>query len=205
MLVLAGPGSGKTLVITQRTKYLIEEYGVDPSGILVITFTRAAAREMQERFQKLMAGTARVTFGTFHAVFFSILKHAYGYTAADILREEQKYTYLRAVSYTHLDVYKRQHEHCVGLCDYLYGGYPIADEEAAEDVLQPAVGDRADPPGLPGGIRKSVQSGSRRQVGSGAAPGRGGSASAGKLGRESEPGGKRGRGNSCLLYTSSCV
>lgn len=97
MLVLAGPGSGKTLVITQRTKYLIEEYGVDPSGILVITFTRAAAREMQERFQKLMAGTARVTFGTFHAVFFSILKHAYGYTAADILREEQKYAYLREI------------------------------------------------------------------------------------------------------------
>ncbi len=97
MLVLAGPGSGKTLVITQRTKYLIDEYGADPSGILVITFTRAAAREMQERFQKLMEGTASVSFGTFHAIFFSILKYAYGYTAANILKEDQKFTYLREI------------------------------------------------------------------------------------------------------------
>lgn len=50
MLVLAGPGSGKTLVITQRTKNLITEHGVDPAGILVITFTKAAASEMRERF-----------------------------------------------------------------------------------------------------------------------------------------------------------
>ena len=48
MMVLAGPGSGKTTVITHRTKYLIEECNIDPSHILVITFTRAAAREMQE-------------------------------------------------------------------------------------------------------------------------------------------------------------
>lgn len=41
MLVLAGPGSGKTLVITERTKYLIQEYGISPSNILVITFTKA--------------------------------------------------------------------------------------------------------------------------------------------------------------------
>ena len=54
MLVLAGPGSGKTAVITQRTKSLITEYGVDPSNILVITFTKAAATEMKERFCKLM-------------------------------------------------------------------------------------------------------------------------------------------------------
>ena len=47
MLVLAGPGSGKTLVITERTKHLITEYGVNPSNILVITFTKAAATEMK--------------------------------------------------------------------------------------------------------------------------------------------------------------
>ena len=45
MLVLAGPGSGKTAVITQRTKQLIEYENIDPSNILVITFTRAAAQE----------------------------------------------------------------------------------------------------------------------------------------------------------------
>ena len=52
MLVLAGPGSGKTLVITERTKYLIEECGIDPAQILVITFTKAAATEMKRRFQR---------------------------------------------------------------------------------------------------------------------------------------------------------
>lgn len=95
-MVLAGPGSGKTTVITQRTKTLIQEYGVKPSEILVITFTKAAAREMQERFFKLM-GTEQppVAFGTFHAVYFKILKYAYGMSAANILAEEQKIQWIR--------------------------------------------------------------------------------------------------------------
>ncbi len=96
MMVLAGPGSGKTTVITHRTKYLIEECNIDPSHILVITFTRAAAREMQERFRILMQGmNTRVTFGTFHSVFFTILKYAYQYQASDIVREEQKNHFIR--------------------------------------------------------------------------------------------------------------
>lgn len=78
MLVLAGPGSGKTAVITQRTKQLIEYENIDPSNILVITFTRAAAQEMKQRF---LAATGeertKVTFGTFHAIFFMVLKLAY--------------------------------------------------------------------------------------------------------------------------------
>ena len=77
-MVLAGPGSGKTLVITYRVKWLIEQAGVHPSQILVITFTRAAAREMQQRFEKLMEGqNVPVMFGTFHSVFFMILRYAY--------------------------------------------------------------------------------------------------------------------------------
>ena len=88
-IVLAGPGSGKTLVITQRVRYLIEAYHVRPQEILVITFTKAAAREMQSRFQAL-SGQRGVTFGTFHAVFFHILKYAYHYSAANILTEEKK-------------------------------------------------------------------------------------------------------------------
>ena len=92
MLVLAGPGSGKTLVITERTKNLIVSQGVDPSRILVITFTKAAATEMKERFFRLMGGRKYpVTFGTFHAVFFSILKHAYGFHAGNIIKEEQRF------------------------------------------------------------------------------------------------------------------
>ena len=95
MMVLAGPGSGKTTVITHRTRYLIEQ-GIDPGNILVITFTRAAAREMQERFITLMDGkSTRVSFGTFHSVFFTILKHAYRYQASDIVREEQKIRFIR--------------------------------------------------------------------------------------------------------------
>lgn len=98
MLVLAGPGSGKTLVITERTKNLIVNQGVDPSRILVITFTKAAATEMKERFFRLMGGKKYpVTFGTFHAVFFSILKHAYGFRADNIIKEEQRFALMREI------------------------------------------------------------------------------------------------------------
>ena len=96
MLVLAGPGSGKTTVITHRVKYLIEHHQVDPSAILVVTFTKAAAREMQERFEKLMDGHGgRVSFGTFHSVFFTILKYAYRFQASNIVRDEQKNQFIR--------------------------------------------------------------------------------------------------------------
>lgn len=96
MMVLAGPGSGKTTVITHRVKCLVEEHGVEPGSILVITFTKAAASEMKQRFQKLMEGRRLpVSFGTFHAVFFSILKHAYHYDASAIIREEQRIQLIR--------------------------------------------------------------------------------------------------------------
>lgn len=97
-LVLAGPGSGKTTVITERTRHLIADCGVAPGQILVVTFTKAAAGEMRLRFEQL---TDRrwpgVSFGTFHAVFFTILKHAYHYTADNIAREEDKYRFLREI------------------------------------------------------------------------------------------------------------
>lgn len=98
MLVLAGPGSGKTRVITERAKVLIEQYQVEPHKILVITFTKAAAEEMKERFKKRMEGVyAPVWFGTFHAIFFTILKHAYHYNSSNILREEQKKQFFREI------------------------------------------------------------------------------------------------------------
>ena len=98
MLVLAGPGSGKTAVITQRTKTLITEYDVNPSNILVITFTKAAAMEMKERFLKLTGeSVSKVTFGTFHAVFFTILKYAYNFKASNIVTDEQKYRFMREI------------------------------------------------------------------------------------------------------------
>lgn len=95
-IVLAGPGSGKTTVITHRTKNLIEKYNVNPSNILVITFTKAAAVEMQERFEKIVnRQRLPVSFGTFHAVFFKILKYAYNYRVENILREEFKYNIIK--------------------------------------------------------------------------------------------------------------
>lgn len=111
MLVLAGPGSGKTLVITERTKNLITQYGINPANILVITFTKAAAAEMKERFLRLMEGkNYPVTFGTFHAVFFSILKHAYHYRAENIIREEQKIQCIRQIIALHRIEYEDEME-----------------------------------------------------------------------------------------------
>ena len=99
LMVLAGPGSGKTLVITYRVKWLIENAGVHPSNILVITFTRAAAEEMKKRFFMFdgMANTP-VTFGTFHSIFFMILRYAYRYTAANIIREDVKRRYIKEMT-----------------------------------------------------------------------------------------------------------
>ncbi len=106
MLVLAGPGSGKTTVITRRVKRLIEQ-GVNPLNILVITFTKAAAEEMRERFYRLMDDNRgrNVTFGTFHAVFFTILKHAYNLSASNIVKEEERYSIVKnAITRHELDI-----------------------------------------------------------------------------------------------------
>ncbi len=96
-LVLAGPGSGKTLVITHRTKKLIEDCGVNPSNILVVTFTKAAAAEMKERFVRLTGKNLSVSFGTFHAVFFKILKYAYRLDGSNIVRQDQVFSWLREI------------------------------------------------------------------------------------------------------------
>ena len=94
LMVLAGPGSGKTFVITHRIKYLIEGSGINPAHILVVTFSRAAAKEMKDRFEKLQR-KSHVTFGTFHSVFFSILKTAYGFSAEQIASDELRYTLIK--------------------------------------------------------------------------------------------------------------
>ena len=102
MMVLAGPGSGKTFVITRRLRYMVKEYGIIPEEILVITFTKAAALEMQERFLKLMGDeTLGVTFGTFHAIYFQMLKNTYHYEASCIVTEKEKRRYLKEVFSAH--------------------------------------------------------------------------------------------------------
>lgn len=98
-MVLAGPGSGKTTVITHRIKNLIEKAEVRPENILVVTFTKAAAISMQKRFSTLMNGGKGqlVTFGTFHSVFYKILKKSRRYEATEILSERQKTDYIREI------------------------------------------------------------------------------------------------------------
>lgn len=95
-MVLAGPGSGKTLTIAKRIEYLITRYKVRPEEILVITFTKYAAREMKERFRQVM-GTAGmpVTFGTFHGIYYGILKWAYRLDQSNLLTDEEKYALIR--------------------------------------------------------------------------------------------------------------
>ena len=118
LLVIAGPGSGKTFVITHRVRYLTETLGVRPSQILVVTFSRAAARSMEERYLSFFAPPAgpsagdagrgtgapepeqagrptlprggRVTFGTFHSFFFGLLRTAYGYSADQVAGDDER-------------------------------------------------------------------------------------------------------------------
>ncbi len=98
LLVLAGPGSGKTYTITRRVRRLIEEDGVAPDSILVITFTRAAAGEMKQRFVRLTDGKHYpVTFGTFHAIYYHILRTAYHYRSGHILSETEKREILKTI------------------------------------------------------------------------------------------------------------
>ncbi len=75
MLVVAGPGSGKTAVLTEHIRHLITEANVDPLKILALTFSRKAAMEMRRRFLRNMRqSTTEVTFGTFHSVFYNVLR-----------------------------------------------------------------------------------------------------------------------------------
>ena len=100
--VFAGPGSGKTYVTVHRIKQLVEAAGIDPSHILVITFTKAAALEMQERFFRLMEPERPpVRFGTFHAVFYHILKQSAQFRGYSIITESEKKKLLRQIIHMH--------------------------------------------------------------------------------------------------------
>lgn len=95
MMVLAGPGSGKTTVITYRIRHLIKAQGIPGRNILVITFTKAAANEMKMRFSNMIKQKTDVHFGTFHSIFFQIISKVYHYDRTDIVTEAEKYRIIR--------------------------------------------------------------------------------------------------------------
>ncbi len=99
-LILAGPGSGKTTVLTHHIKHLIET-GVSPDKILVITFTRKAAFEMKSRFTNLCPQTAaQTTFGTFHSIFYKIIK-AFDKTEKRLVSSDDRINYISYLASDH--------------------------------------------------------------------------------------------------------
>lgn len=96
MLVLAGPGSGKTTVLLCRILRLLERGLARPTQILALTFSKTAAEEMRERFGKA-SGAAGVVFGTFHGIFFRILRSRYGWNVERVFQEEERRNVLRGI------------------------------------------------------------------------------------------------------------
>lgn len=94
-LIIASPGSGKTTVIIERIRFLINEKHINPTKILVITFTNMAASEMKYRFYRLEKTTESIIFSTFHSIFFHILKEELNFKSSDILDTKTKYEFLR--------------------------------------------------------------------------------------------------------------
>ena len=94
MLVLAGPGSGKTTVLLCRISRLLERGLAKPQEILALTFSKAAAEEMKSRFENLN-GASGVSFGTFHSIFFRILLSIYGLNVEQIFQEDERRSILR--------------------------------------------------------------------------------------------------------------
>ena len=121
LLVLAGPGSGKTFVITHRVQYLMDETGISPEKILVLTFTREAALSMKERYLNMNSDVKQidvsqnvkqnsvsrnvkqtnvsrtVNFGTFHSIFYQILKQSTDLQEQRILSDAEKKRFLQPV------------------------------------------------------------------------------------------------------------
>lgn len=95
LLVIAGPGSGKTTVIVNRAKYLIETNTVNPENLLVVTFSKSAAEEMKGRFYKEMNGSKleykKAVFCTIHSLCLTILCKSFGHSPKQVIPEFEKW------------------------------------------------------------------------------------------------------------------
>lgn len=98
MLCLAGPGSGKTFTLVCRLRFLIEKHFIPPDSILVITYSKAAALSMQQRFNRAMKGEfLPVVFGTFHALCYHILKQQYLFKQDSLLSYSERIQTIRSI------------------------------------------------------------------------------------------------------------
>ncbi len=113
VLILAGPGSGKTRVITHRIAYLIKVCGVSPRRIMAVTFTNKAAREMEERLRKLARSSVdELTIGTFHAICARILRRdgkAVGVNPGFVIYDDEDQMTLVKRSLQALELDPKQH------------------------------------------------------------------------------------------------
>lgn len=106
-LVVAGPGSGKTTVILSRVWYLISRCQIPPEQILVLTFTKAAARTLQSRLLTFNNGQyVPVSFGTFHSFFYQILKQYGSYKDSNIITTKEKQNILEEIGIKDKSLYK---------------------------------------------------------------------------------------------------
>lgn len=90
LMVLAGPGSGKTTVVIQRVFYLLEHLKASPENILVLTFTKDAALSMKNRFLQQSDKPYPVPFGTFHSCFYNIIKTYPSFQKTELLTDTRK-------------------------------------------------------------------------------------------------------------------
>ena len=115
VLILAGPGSGKTRVITHRVAHLMKLCGVSPHHIMAVTFTNKAAREMRERLEQLLGQAVEaLTLGTFHAICARILRRegkAIGLDASFVIYDEEDQLSLTKQALEELNLDPKQYAH----------------------------------------------------------------------------------------------
>ncbi|MBI4201152.1 MAG: UvrD-helicase domain-containing protein, partial [Chloroflexi bacterium] len=133
VLIVAGPGSGKTRVITHRIAYLVRVCGVSPYRIAAVTFTNKAAREMRDRLARLLGSRAEgLTCGTFHAFCVSVLRrdgHNLGIDRSFVIYDEED----------QLDLLKRAKEEAnIDPQRYPMRAVHSAISEAKSNLLDPA-------------------------------------------------------------------
>ncbi len=97
LLIVAGPGTGKTRTLTHRLAHLVLDHGVDPGQCLAVTFSRRAAAEMEERLEALLPNTGKIPVATFHSLGLSILREQDGAADLGVADSEERIEIAREV------------------------------------------------------------------------------------------------------------